>query len=78
MHEEQMDKIRQWLGQKSENALTVGLDEDLIENRIIDSLSFMEFIFFLEEITGKEGLLESATVDSFRSLTAIERSFLKS
>lgn len=76
MHENSMKQIREWLSQKSDEAMTIGLEDDLIESRIIDSLSFMEFILFLEEVTGKDGLFEVATVESFRSLGAIERSFL--
>ena len=50
-------------------------DLDLIENRILDSLRFVEFLYVLEETTGSEIRLEDVSPDDFRTLTAIRRRF---
>ncbi len=76
MHEDVMGRIRQWLQKKNEDAENIDDEEDLIDARIIDSLSFVEFIIFIEEVTGRDGLMETISVDSFRSLGSIERSLL--
>ena len=55
---------------------TIPDDLDLIENRVIDSLDFMEFVFVLEEVTGRANLLDGVSVDAFRTRAAIRRTFL--
>jgi len=49
---------------------------DLIENRVIDSLRFMEFLYFLQEVTGRDIKLDGLTLDHFRTLHAIRTNFL--
>ena len=46
--------IKDWLLSRKPELGDFDLDFDLIENRVIDSLSFLEFVFFLEELTGRE------------------------
>lgn len=48
---------------------------DLIEGRVIDSLQFVQFIFFIEELTGQVLDPEQVSVDDFRTLDAIELRF---
>lgn len=50
-------------------------DLDLIENRILDSLGFVNFLYVLEEQTGREISLEQVTPEDFRTLNAIRRRF---
>ena len=70
--------VRDWLlSRKPELAdLDLDFDFDLIENRIIDSLSFLEFVFFLEELTGRELQATAETVNAFRSLHSIQKEIL--
>lgn len=49
---------------------------DLIENRVIDSLRFMEFLYFLQEVTGRDIKLDGLNLDHFRTLHAIRTNFL--
>lgn len=51
-------------------------DVDLIEARLIDSLSFLDFLYFLEELTGTEIDVATIVVDDFRSVTAICNRYL--
>lgn len=55
---------------------TIGLDQDLIDSRILDSLRFMNFIFLLEELTGNPFEIDRISVDDFRTLRTIESRFL--
>ena len=48
---------------------------DLIESRVLDSLRFVEFLYFLEERTGREIALEDVTAEDFRTVEAIVTRF---
>jgi acyl carrier protein len=52
-------------------------DLDLIENRILDSLGFVNFLYLLEELTGQEIAMEDVAPDDFRTVDAIEARFLR-
>ena len=53
----------------------VPADLDLIENRILDSLAFVEFLLLLEEHTGQEISIDSISREDFRTLTNIRKRF---
>jgi len=72
-----LDHVKSWLLERKPELADIDLDVDLIENRIIDSLGFSEFVFFLEELTGRELEASSETVSSFRTLRAIEKDILR-
>ena len=48
---------------------------DLIENRILDSLGFVNFLYALEEETGREILLEQVSPEDFRTINRISQRF---
>ncbi|CAA9256813.1 MAG: hypothetical protein AVDCRST_MAG41-2222 [uncultured Corynebacteriales bacterium] len=48
---------------------------DLIENRILDSLGFIDFLYLLEESTGTEITLDSVSAEDFRTLNRIKARF---
>lgn len=68
--------VQEWIKQKKPGVTDLTLELDLIESRIVDSLDFLELIFLLEEITGREFDLNNLSIDSFRSLKAIQENFL--
>lgn len=70
-----IDDVRAWILQKNTKIDTVEHTTDLIENRLIDSLSFVEFVFVIEQASGASIDVEQIDVDDFRSLAAIERKF---
>jgi acyl carrier protein len=72
-----LEPVRAWIGSKKPEVTTIDVDLDLIENRIVDSLDFMELIFLLEELSGREADMNTLTIDSFRSLRAIQKSFFE-
>ena len=64
-----------WLLARAQQPVTLDPDMDLIERRLIDSLGFAEFLFVLEEITGKPVELDQISIESFRTLRNIWRTF---
>jgi acyl carrier protein len=79
----QLHKVREWLLDyrpklKETPDVVLDLDLDLIESRVIDSLGFMNFVFFLEELTGRELIAEAQSANSFRTLRIIQQKILES
>ena len=68
--------IIDWIKLKNDKVIDIKNDIDLIENRIIDSLDFMEFILLIEELTGRSNLIADLTVDHFRTLNSIRKHIL--
>lgn len=71
-----IDTVRGWLLERNPGITGIDPDLDLIENRVIDSLRFLEFLYFLEELTGRELTPNADTVAQFRTLRSIETSIL--
>jgi acyl carrier protein len=67
-----LQSVKKWLLARKPEHQDLELDLDLIESRVLDSLSFLEFVFFLEEITGREIKVTAEVVESFRTLRKIE------
>jgi acyl carrier protein len=74
-----LDQVKSWLLRKKPELqeADLDLDLDLIENRVIDSLGFIDFVFFLEELTGRELQANTQSVNSFRTLRAIQGDILQ-
>ena len=71
-----IEQVRGWLLGRRPDLVEIDLDLDLIENRVIDSLGFLDFVFFLEELTGRELQAALQSVNSFRTLRAIQGNIL--
>lgn len=50
-------------------------DLDLIENRVLDSLGFVDFMYLLEEHTGEQVSLDTVCAEDFRTLNTIKARF---
>ena len=68
--------VKDWLLSRKPELSDLELDFDLIENRVIDSLSFLEFVLFLEELVGRELQTSVENVNAFRSLYTIQKEIL--
>jgi hypothetical protein len=66
-----VDQVRSWLLARNPGLADIGLDEDLIDSRVIDSLGFTEFLLLLEELVGHEITLDASNVVVFRTLRGI-------
>ncbi|MGO4463275.1 holo-ACP synthase [Streptomyces sp. M-16] len=67
--------MKNWLLARHEELDDIAPDLDLIENRLIDSLSFVEFVFLLEQHSGRSIQMETLEVDEIRTFAAIETHF---
>jgi phosphopantetheine--protein transferase-like protein len=70
-----LQQVKEWILKRHPERTDIAADEDLIENRLIDSLSFVEFVFLLEQLSGKSIEMETIEVEAIRTLDAIERNF---
>ena len=68
--------IISWIRIKRPAFVGQDLDLDLISNRVIDSLDFMELILLLEDITEQEIDMETLDVKTLRTLRGIQDNFL--
>ncbi|CAD5912129.1 acyl carrier protein [Streptomyces cyaneofuscatus] len=74
-----MQRVTAWLNEKNPGLDSpIGVEEDLIEARLIDSMDFLEFIDLLEEISGDSIDLQEVTIDDFRTLARVRERFLGS
>ncbi|WP_328324312.1 MULTISPECIES: acyl carrier protein [unclassified Streptomyces] len=73
----QLTVITDWLLRRKPELAEIPRDFDLIENRVLDSLALTEFLFLVEQETGRQYDPESLAVDDFRTLDNIEKRFLE-
>ena len=73
---EPIQAVKQWLLAKHESLSDIEMDMDLIENRVLSSLEFMNFVFFLEELIERELDLEAGSVEAFRTLRNIQEQII--
>ncbi|MEU7296419.1 phosphopantetheine-binding protein [Streptomyces exfoliatus] len=72
-----LQTVKNWILERHPEREDIASDLDLIENRLIDSLSFVEFVFLLEQESGTAIQMETLEVESIRTLGAIEQHFFK-
>lgn len=78
MATERIDELKQWLMRERPDIQDIGLDTDLIDNRILDSVTFINFVYYMEEFTGKRiPLASGSAANSFRTLRMIRDKFLE-
>lgn len=70
------DAVIAWLRSRGFDSEVHTADYDLIENRVVDSLHFTEFIFLLEQFTNRQIPTEGLVLDRLRTLRAIRENFL--
>ena len=71
-----VEKLKDWIVAQNKSAQGMGLDTDIIENRLIDSLNFINFLLLVEELRGRDIPEEQVVLDRFRTLRAIRENFL--
>lgn len=71
----ELKQIEQWILRRRPERESVPADVDLIENRIIDSLTFAEFVLLIEEVSGSAIDMDNIDIDDFRTLNAIGERF---
>ena len=74
--DEQLAAVKRWLLSKKPALGDIDMDLDLITGRVIDSLGFIDFVFFLEQLTGRELQTDAESVKSFRTLRSLRDQIL--
>jgi len=67
--------VVEYLGRQRPLPPDFDLDFDLIDNRILDSLSFVNFLYEIEERTGAEVDVRTVAPDDFRTVRNILATF---
>lgn len=70
-----IEQLRRHLMSKRPDITSLPLDYDLLENKVIDSLQFIEFVFFVQELSGQSIPLDEIDLQKFKNLNAIKDSY---
>lgn len=70
-----VDKVRDWILGRNPERTGIGQDENLIESRLVDSLSFVELVYTIEDASGVEIDFDSIDLKDFETMSAIDRAF---
>lgn len=70
-----IEPVRTWIQEKHPNRSKITDDTDLIESRLIDSLSFVEFLYVLQEASGLQIDPEGIDLNDIRTLDAMQDAY---
>ncbi|GIG55840.1 hypothetical protein Lfu02_02120 [Longispora fulva] len=70
------EQVKTWILQRHEGLADIEPDVDLIDSRLIDSLSFVEFVFYIGQVSGQVISLDGLQIDDFRTLERITKRYL--
>ena len=72
-----IDRVREWLLDVNPTVSSIGMDTELLENHIINSLQLVELVLLIEEIRNEAIPDEQISREAFRTLRVIEEIFLQ-
>jgi acyl carrier protein len=70
-------KLRSWIAATKKRPLPIGLDTNLIDDGILDSLEMVNFLLYIEEIRGREIPETLIQPERFVSLRVICETFFQ-
>ncbi|MFF3750929.1 acyl carrier protein [Streptomyces sp. NPDC002018] len=70
-----IDKVRDWILGRHADRTELAADVNIIENRLVDSLSFVELVYAIEDASGAEIDFDAIDIEDFQSLATIEKAF---
>ncbi|MEU8566795.1 acyl carrier protein [Streptomyces pathocidini] len=70
-----IDKVRDWILGRHPERTELGHDVNLIESRLVDSLSFVELVYAIEDASGTEIDFDAIDIEDFQTLASIEKAF---
>ncbi|MEU0051458.1 phosphopantetheine-binding protein [Streptomyces sp. NPDC006184] len=70
-----IDEVRAWILERHPERESVEANENLIESRLVDSLSFVELVYAIESASGVEIDFDTIDIQDFQTLSAIEKAF---
>ncbi len=70
--------LRDWLLEKNPDLDAIDDDLDLFENKLLDSINFVEFILIIEELIDREIPVSSDLVANTSTLRLVSKHYLSS
>ncbi|MDQ4040750.1 MAG: acyl carrier protein [Actinomycetota bacterium] len=74
--DQRIDQLREWLRDEHPEVKDIGLDTDLLEGVLTDSLEFITFLVLVEDLRGEPIAADEVDRESFRTLNVIQETFL--
>lgn len=74
-HTRVLTQLQNWIERVRPDIGRIAAETDLIEERVIDSLQFMNFIAYVEELRGASIQADDIDMDHFRTLSVIVNKF---
>lgn len=68
--------ITEFLRDKCPDAEHIGVDDDLVDSGILQSLHFVELLYLIEDRLGTELSMDEVTTEDFRTISRIKERFL--
>jgi acyl carrier protein len=69
--------LRQWIGQRHPDHADIDEGVDLIQNKLIDSINYVEYILIIEELIGRDIPVTPDLVARTSSLALVREHFLQ-
>ncbi|WP_373305578.1 acyl carrier protein [Streptomyces inusitatus] len=70
-----IDEVRDWILRRHPERQTIDAEENLIQTRLVDSLTFVELVYVVESTTGVEIDFDNIDIQNFQTLATIEKAF---
>ncbi|MFE9611270.1 phosphopantetheine-binding protein [Streptomyces sp. NPDC006012] len=70
-----IDEVRSWILKRHPERQVIDAEENLIQTRLVDSLTFVELVYVIENATGVEIDFDNIDIQDFQTLAAIEKAF---
>jgi acyl carrier protein len=70
-----IDRVRAWILGRHPDRTELADEVNIIDTRLVDSLSFVELVYTIEEASGAEIDFDSIDVEDFQSLATIRKAF---
>ena len=73
--DQKLEKIKNWIFLKRPNIENFNNDYDIIGNKVLNSLHFMEFIYLIEELSENEIDVSELNFTDFSTINKIKENF---
>jgi acyl carrier protein len=70
-----IEKVRDWILGRHADRTELAPDVNIIESRLVDSLSFVELVYAIEDASGAEIDFDAIDIADFQTLATIEKAF---
>lgn len=73
---EEIAELLEWLQERNKSGKEITLTTDLIEEKVIDSLTFVEYVMMIEEVTEQTVVVDDSILSKVNTLAKVEETFL--